>query len=335
MGSIVARDLANRGYGVTVADSRELYLGRDIKTVKANLRDYQQRARLVAENDLVVCALPSELGYAAVKSIIEAGKLGVDLSYCTENLLELNGEAKKNGSLIINDAGAGPGITNLTGGRALYTGRNRVIVYIGGFAKDENAPLGYAVSWSTEDLLDEYVRPARLISAGEIETVPALSLVETIDFPCVGSLDAFATDGLRTILDYKCKEIRNRKATIIEKTMRRSGHMEEMIELIESGKFVDFVNNNCVGLEDVLAMRIDADGEIVDLLIDSDERMSAMARSTALSCSAFIQMIAEGKVIGSGIIPPEVLAENDEFYVEMLDRLAENGLKFSERYPFL
>ena len=84
----------------------------------------------------------------------------------------------------------------------------------------------------------------------------------------------------------------------------------------------------------MLVMRFDVDGKVVDMIVEGNEEMSAMSRTTALSCSAFAQLVAEGRIRGSGVIPPEVIAEDTETYKYLLDKLIKNGMKFSTEYPF-
>jgi saccharopine dehydrogenase-like NADP-dependent oxidoreductase len=264
-----------------------------------------------------------------------AEKNCVDLSYSPYNILKLDSHARANGTIIIPDAGIAPGVSNLVAGRALNTGYNSIKMYVGGFAKDKDAPLGYSKSWSTDDLLEEFVRPVRIWKDGEVKTVDAMSEIEKVCIPGVGILDAFYTDGLRTLLYYKRHEMMDRKVTVTEKTMRREGHMEEVMSLIKSGTFKEYVEKNCVSLEDMLAMRVEAGSEVVDMVVSSDDEMSAMARSTALSCSVFVQMIAEGKLNRTGVIPPEALSEDAELYADILDRLLDNGISFTTKYPFL
>ncbi len=272
MGSVIAKDLVKHDYDVTVADSRKITID-GVRSIQVNLVD--GKTKLIADYDLVVCALPAWLGYGAVQAAVVAGKHCVDLSYTTENILKLDGHARAVGSIVIPDAGIAPGISNLIVGRAVYTGNNYIKVYVGGFAKDEKAPLGYAVSWSTEDLLDEFVRPARIVCGGERKTVDAMSGLERIYVPGVGCLDAFCTDGLRSLLFYRQDEMKDRRVTIVEKTMRREGHMDEMKALIKSGGFQKYVEENCVGLEDMLVMRFDAGNRIVDMVVYGDDEMSA------------------------------------------------------------
>src|SRR5207247_432486 len=82
-------------------------------------------------------------------------------------------------------------------------------------------PGDYAAVFSPVDVIEEYVRPARYVENGHLVVRPALSDAEYIDFPEVGTLEAFNTDGLRTMA--KTMKVRNMK----EKTMRYPGHIEK------------------------------------------------------------------------------------------------------------
>lgn len=335
MGSVLSKDLVKHGYNVTVADVMDV----DIEGIDNIVSDLSQTDNLMNimsdPYDLVVGALPAKFGFNAINCALDSDKDIVDLSYCSEDVMTLDKKARSLGRIVIVDTGVAPGDSNLLLGRAFYIGYNYAIAYVGGVSKEEDAPLGYAVSWNGEDLLDEYIRPARFIKEGKVETVPALSGVEKLTIPGAGNFDAFFTDGLRSWLSYRKDEVLKRKATIAEKTMRRSGHMDEMKQLIKDGKYVEYINKNCVGLKDLLAMRCVAGDVTVDLVVEGDDEMSAMARTTALSCSAFAQLVLERRIKEKGVIPPEVIAENTANYCYLLDKLRENGMIFSTKYPFV
>ena len=75
------------------------------------------------------------------------------------------------------------------------------------------------------------MRPARFRLQGETVVRPALSDPELVDFPGIGTLEAFNTDGLRTLLTTcDVPELR-------EKTLRYPGHVEKMRMLRDLGFF--------------------------------------------------------------------------------------------------
>jgi saccharopine dehydrogenase-like NADP-dependent oxidoreductase len=81
------------------------------------------------------------------------------------------------------------------------------------------------------DVLEIYTRPAKIVVNGKQLTVPALSDIEEINFEEIGTLEAFNTDGLRTLLH--TMKIPNMK----EKTLRYPGHTKLMEQLREMGLF--------------------------------------------------------------------------------------------------
>ena len=71
-----------------------------------------------------------------------------------------------------------------------------------------------------------------MVEDGKIVTKPALTDKETIVFDEIGELEAFNTDGLRTLL-YTMHHIRDMK----EKTLRYPGHLDTIIALQQAGFF--------------------------------------------------------------------------------------------------
>lgn len=60
--------------------------------------------------------------------------------------------------------------------------------------------LEYKAPFSPVDVIQEYIRPARLVENGSIVTKPALSDREIMEFDKAGELEAFNTDGLRSLI---------------------------------------------------------------------------------------------------------------------------------------
>jgi saccharopine dehydrogenase-like NADP-dependent oxidoreductase len=63
--------------------------------------------------------------------------------------------------------------------------------------------------------------------------------------------------------------------------------------------------------------------------------MSAMARTTALTCAAFVRWVAAGKMRLAGVVPPEKFATDHAAYQFMLDTLRVRGIAFDPPYPFV
>ena len=173
------------------------------------------------------------MGYHTLKSIIGSGKNVVDISFFPENALELQKLAEDKGVTAIVDCGVAPGLDNLILG---YYNEKMVLTdfecLVGGLPKVKKWPFAYKAPFSPIDVIEEYTREARYVENGKIVVKEALTEPEIIEFDNVGSLEAFNTDGLRSII-YTMPDIPNMK----EKTLRYPGHIEYIKVLKESGFF--------------------------------------------------------------------------------------------------
>jgi lysine 6-dehydrogenase len=306
--------------------------------------------------DLIMGFLPANLGYRLAKACIEAGEDLVDVSYMPENPLTLNKEAVKASVTIIPDCGLAPGISNILIGHAIgnLDKVQTIHIMVGGLPEKLVPPLDYTITWSLESLIDEYTRKARIVRKGKIAYVEALSGLEEVKFPDIGRLEAFYTDGLRTLL-YTIRNVDE----MWEKTLRYPGHAEK-IQLLKVLGFFDEKQINVEGVQlsprkltvklieqklwkpeirDIVALRIEVlgvkDGEqtryVYHLLDHYDEKnqITAMARTTAYPASIIAQLMLEENIKDKGVIPPEMLGMNEELFQKFLDELEERGIKIT------
>ena len=96
VGSAIVKDLAKeRQCKVTAVDIHESHLtqlDKDplVSTILADLQDPSTISSLVAESDLVICAVPGFMGFTTLESVIEAGKNVVDISFFPEDPMALD-----------------------------------------------------------------------------------------------------------------------------------------------------------------------------------------------------------------------------------------------------
>jgi saccharopine dehydrogenase-like NADP-dependent oxidoreductase len=214
-------------------------------------------------------------------------------------------------------------------------------------------PYEYKAVFSPIDVIAEYTRPARFKKNGEIVTKPALTEVEHLDFREVGTLEAFNTDGLRTLL--KTSKVPD----MIEKTLRYPGHSESMRMLANIGFFseeplqiegmpvrpIDLTAKLLIpawqldeGDKDLTVLRVEVEGLVegehvvrrYDLLdrYDSDANITSMARTTGYTCTAMVNAVAEGLYPDPGLSPPELVGRNEECFFYIFDYLAARGIRF-------
>jgi len=326
-GSVVANCLSQY-HKVKVAD-----LDNDADIVE-DLTNYKTLRKIMPKFDMVVSTLPSVLGMKSIMAAIDAGVNYVDMSFMEQDVSTFNGGAMKKKITAIHDCGIAPGISNMIAGKAISLGADEIEIYVGGFAASEKDD--YVITWHPEDLHEEYTRKARIIIDGNEKLVPALSGQSKINIFGVGKLDTFYTDGLRSLLSKKDK-VKN----MIEKTVRWPGHVEKVLPLLNHKNF----GNNLKRLypknkKDVVVLRVVARwserhiSSNADLVVYGDDKMTAMAKTTALSCAAFAQLVADGNYKRTGVIPPEDVALDDFAYRFVLDKLSNYGIRFNEKYPF-
>ena len=239
IGAAIAQDLAaDQRFHVTVADASPTNLAalahvQNINTLQADLSDAKGVGRVVAPFDLVLGALPSVLGAAALQGVIQASKPFVDISFMAEDAAQWDALAKEHDVTVVVDCGVAPGLANMIIGycHAQLDRTDSVAFYVGGLPWERRWPYQYQAPFAPNDVIEIYTRPARLVEGGKVVVKPALSELELLDFPKVGTLEAFNSDGLRSL-------IRTIDAPFMkEKTLRYPGHAELMRTLRETGFF--------------------------------------------------------------------------------------------------
>jgi len=369
MGSALAKHLARSllEAEVIVADrdpraiERAMrFAGRDnVSGLRLDFSDREALVRAMCGCDVVVGLAPGGLGYKTLEAAVEAGVDMVDLSFMPEDPMALDSEAREAGVTIIPDCGLAPGLSNILVGRAvsLLDRAESVRIYVGGIPTEPLPPLGYVLTWCAEDLIEEYTRRVRIVEDGCVVEVEPLTGLELVDVPGVGTLEAFYTDGLRTLLH----TLRGVKE-MWEKTLRYPGHVEKIRLLKDLGFFdeepLDGVVprsftakllerklgiRNLPGARDMVVMLVEVKGrkggaeerlafKLVDYY-DEAEGITAMARTTAYTASVVACLLAKGEVQRKGVVPPEVLGMDERLYRLIISGLKAEGIKIEELGP--
>ncbi|HRP57487.1 saccharopine dehydrogenase C-terminal domain-containing protein [Agriterribacter sp.] len=363
VGRAIAEDLATT-FDVTSFDKSPESLAvlaqraPSVKTRQYNLSEHGEFNVLLEPFDMVVTAVPGFMGFNLLKQVIEAGKNVVDISFSPEDTLQLDALAKEKNITAIVDCGVAPGMSNLVLGR--YNEEmtvNNFECYVGGLPRIRKKPFEYKAPFSPVDVIEEYTRPARLMENGHIVTKSALTEIELMDLEGVGTLEAFNTDGLRSIL-YTMPHIPNMK----EKTLRYPGHCELIIALQRSGFFgtgtipyksfdispLEFSSAILFnewklqpGEEELTVMKILVEGEkqgvkqaIEYSLLDHYDLKSqttSMARSTGYTCTAAVHLIAQKLFKKPGVFPPEKVGRHQSCFDFMIRYLKERNVTWEKK----
>ncbi len=361
IGATMAMDLAAMdGVSVTVVDARAdvlegLKARYGVDTAQADLGSAAAVSAAVASFDVCVGALPSVIGLQTLRAVIDAGVHFVDISFMPEDPRQLSEAAAKAGVIAVVDCGVAPGISNMLAGYgATALDRcERIAIYVGGLPHVRRWPYEYKAPFAPFDVVEEYTRPSRIVEHGHVVVREALSEPELVDFDGIGTLEAFNTDGLRTLID--TLDVPN----MVEKTMRYPGHIELMRVFRDLGLFSGDavqVGEQLVvprdvtaallfpkwqfepGEGDLIAMQVCADGvrhgeptRLKWQLRDDYDPASdtrAMSRCTAFPATIVAGMIARGQFpLGPGVYPPEVPAREAGFLDTVLAELDKRGVR--------
>jgi lysine 6-dehydrogenase len=358
VGKAIAIDLSKE-YDVTALDINRQNLeplahGHAIKSLSQDVADFASLKNIIQPFDLAIGAVPGFLGFETLKAVIESGKNVVDISFFARDAFELDALAKKMKVTAVVDCGVAPGMSNvLLGYHHVRMQVSSFICYVGGLPVARTWPFQYKAPFSPIDVIEEYTRPARYVENGNIITKPALSDPEYVDFPGIGTLEAFNTDGLRSLL--KTVKIPNMK----EKTLRYPGHIEYVNVLKHAGYLntepVD-INGHAVrpidvtvklllplwrlqpNEEEFTVMKIIIRGEenggektfTYDLYdkYDVQTQTSSMARTTGYTCTAAARILLDFGYNRKGIIPPEYLGEDEAVFQKILHFLGERNIYY-------
>jgi len=192
---------------------------------------------------------------------------------------------------------------------------------------------------------------------GHIVIKPALTETEWMHFDELGTLEAFNTDGLRSLL-YTMPHIKNQK----EKTLRYPGHAELIIALKESGFFstdkitidgkeisplrftskvlfnewkLDAEEEELTVMKVILKSENDGWHKTIeyDLLDrhDAVSKTSSMSRTTGYTCTASANLIAKDLFSERGVFPPELVGKHKACFEFVMSYLKERNVNWKKR----
>ncbi len=344
MGKAITLSLKARGHHVETVDVRrnsdKIADNHHIIDASKNPRDI---ARLACKFDCTCGCLPGGLGYKFMTACVDYGVKLVDVSFTSEDPLTLNSRALKTGSLIIPDCGIAPGLSNMIIGLSAQKMSfiEKAEIRVGGIPKRPRPPLYHSSSWSVEDLLEEYTRPVRYVENHEVKICDPLSLKVPFKFKDL-ELEAFPTDGLRTLLRMKKRPKFMRELTIrwrghldVIKTLRQLGFLDDdEVDLGEVKMSIKALTAKILEKampknDDMIIMEIEIHGLKGDEEVKGYLRIhgslanevSTMAKITGAVCSEVALMVAQGQISDVGIVPPEDLSELDEVTLQVLNEL--------------
>jgi saccharopine dehydrogenase-like NADP-dependent oxidoreductase len=326
-----------------------------LRTARLDVTDKDALARAIQDFDLVISAVPGFLGLQTIIQVIQQKKDLVDISFLPEDVQVLDALARENKVTVVMDCGIAPGMPNYIIG--YHNGRmnlEEVEFMVGGLPKIRTWPFDYKAPFSPCDVMEEYTRPARFVEDGKVVVKPALSDAELVHFDTIGTLEAFNTDGLRSLI-HTMKHIPRMK----EKTLRYPGH----IHLIRALRDAGFLNKESLAVNGIPVIPFDVTSQILfnswklgteepeftvlrvvlrgmeegmhreiryELYdaFDPVEKLSSMARTTGFTATGTAEMILQKRFTEKGVFPPERVGKNPECFSFIIRYLETRNIHF-------
>ena len=323
----------------------------DVDIINIDINDENRLIKSLLDIDIFLSSVPYKFNLYLTDVAIKSKSSMVDLGGHTNNVikqLEKSKEAKEAGITIVPDCGMGPGM-NVSMALLAMEGFDKVEevrVWDGGLPQEPNPPWNYNLFFNIAGLTNEYDGNAYFLRDGKVTEVPCFEDIEILGFNNIGNLEAAVTSGGLSTMPWTFE---NKIKLLENKTLRYSGHWQQMIAFRQLGLFRedklkiedveisprDFYHSLLEpqleedSLKDICIMRTEATGilngqkstKTIECIEKYDEHTEflAMEMWTGYHASMVMQHIAASK-IESGAYPIETALSGNDFYNYALSR---------------
>ena len=326
--------LGSGDYELTLLDSSEANLAAvdDHASLEKHCLDVSDREALrnsINGHFAVLCAGPFYLTPVVAEVAKEAGVHYLDLTEdvaCTRRVFEL---AEGAATAFVPQCGLAPGFISIVAHWLCekFDDLDVVRLRVGALPRYPTNSLSYNLTWSTEGLINEYCEPCDAIMGGQKITLPALT--QRRQFSLDGTrYESFNTSGgLGSLAETLAGQVNN----LSYQTIRYPGHLDIMRTLLHDLR----LNERRELLRDILEYAIPATYQDVVLIFatvsglregrlqqetyvnkvygraGNGAQRSAIQLTTASGICAMLDLLAAGKLPGSGLVRQEQVELED------------------------
>jgi len=318
---------------------------RKVRTFTADAGDLKRMAELMKPCDVAVSCVPYFFNLGLARAAVATRTHFCDLGGNNDAVngeLALSAQAKKAGVTVVPDCGLAPGMVSILAadGVARLERTDSIRIRVGGLPRKPRPPLNYALVFSANGLINEYVEPCLVLRNSKLAWREPLADVEELAFPRpFGTLEAFNTSGGSSTLPYT---YRGKVRSLDYKTIRYPGHCTKFRLLFDLGltdmKPVEVDGKRIIPRhlliqqlekvlpwekDDVVLLRVEVQGkgredegikgqsggrtiryELVDYA-DKRSGLTAMERTTGFSAAIVALMLGRGHVDCAGAFTGE------------------------------
>jgi lysine 6-dehydrogenase len=211
---------------------------RKVRTFTADAGDRTRMTELMKPCDVAVSCVPYFFNLGLARAAVATTTHFCDLGGNNDVVraeLALGAEAKKAGVTVVPDCGLAPGMVSILAadGFSRLDRTDAIRIRVGGLPRQPKPPLNYALVFSANGLINEYVEPCLVLRDGKLAWREPLADVEELSFPKpFAKLEAFNTSGGSSTLPYS---FRGRVKSLDYKTIRYPGHCTKVRLLFDLG----------------------------------------------------------------------------------------------------
>lgn len=319
IGCLIGLHLAQAGdYQVTMLDrdfheasSVRVREQKNITCVTIDIADVASVNALLAKTQAtaIISCLPYFCNLQIVEYALENNLHYFDL---TEDVAVANSIAvlaKNHQKVFMPRCGLAPGFIGLVANHLTkdYSEIKSVKMRVGALPINSNNALQYALTWSTDGLINEYANLCEVLRKGEITQVPSLEGLETIKIDGLTYEAFYTSGGIGNLAQLMQGKVRN----MSYKTIRYPGHCEKMrflmkdMQLQEDRTTLKQILERVIPAtyQDVVIIYVAITGKQQDFLVESNyvnkiypEKLygfpwSAMQVTTASSMAAVVDIV--------------------------------------------
>jgi saccharopine dehydrogenase-like NADP-dependent oxidoreductase len=215
--------------------------------------------------DAVISALPHQFVAQAANAVASCGIHYFDLTEDVESTRMIEQIAQGKQSMFMPQCGLAPGFINILAAHLMHDFEqiDTVKLRCGALPQEPTGALNYALTWSTDGLINEYGNPSFGIEDGEKVQFNPLNNIEQLNVANI-DFEAFNTSGgIGTLIDTCPDHVKS----LNYKTIRFPGHRDKMKFLMQDLK----LNDDRATLKHILETalpRTEDDMVVVDVSVD-------------------------------------------------------------------
>ncbi|NRQ51322.1 saccharopine dehydrogenase NADP-binding domain-containing protein [Aeromicrobium sp. YC3-14] len=351
VGELVADLLGESGFKVIGYDSAprdDLAAGtsrlRGIEVKPLDVRDAEGLRESLRGVDAVVSCLPYHLNIDVAEAAYDAKVHYFDLTEdvpTTNRVIEL--AADNPSAAFAPQCGLAPGLIGIIGASIAKTFDEirSIELKVGALPQNPTGLLGYAINWSPEGVVNEYLNDCEVLRQGHRQMVPAMTEKERVFIGGIELEAALTSGGLGTM----CETYEGSVHRLDYKTLRYPGHFDQMhflfdeLNLREERELVGrmLVDSKPPVNDDVVYIHAAVEGvkagkpfrenhvRAYKPLDIAGRTWRAISWTTAASAVSVVELVADGKLPATGFIKQEDITLEALFSTQAGRHFAEQG----------